>query len=249
MCGVAISDAGATHSAQYTSNDAVERTDWTPITGTAALSVGSLYYLSPDVAGRLTTTAPTESGQIVVSVGMAISSQKLSIEIQPFNFALTMTARKPLVLVNGQLQQLQAGDTLNASVNEVDVVALTNASGGSSVIGTPVYISTAGSFALAKADASGTIEVIGLVKDSSIANSASGSIQTDGVLTATTTQWDAVTGQTGGLTAGAVYYLSAATAGKITSTAPGSTGQYVERVGRALSTTDLDISILQPILL
>ena len=153
------------------------------------------------------------------------------------------------MIIGGQLQQIPAGDTLNVSANEVDVISLTNASGASVMIGTPTYVSIGGSFSLSKADASGTVEAIGLVRDATIVSAAAGNIQTDGVLTATTAQWDAITGQTGGLTAGAVYYLSAATAGKLTSAAPTTTGQYVMRVGRALSVTDFDISILQPILL
>lgn len=50
-----------------------------------------------------------------------------------------------------------------------------------------------------------------------------------------------VTGLTG-LTAGAVYYLST-TAGGVTSTAPSSSGNVVQRIGRAASTTVL---IFQP---
>lgn len=160
-----------------------------------------------------------------------------------------MPARKPLVIINGQMQQLPAGDTLNASVSEVDVVALTNSSGAAAVIGNVGYVSAAGSFSLARADASGTVEAIGLVRDASIGIAASGNIQTDGVLSASTAQWDAVTGQTGGLTFGAVYYLSAAIAGRLTATAPTTTGQYVLRLGKALSSVDLDVSIIQPILL
>lgn len=158
-----------------------------------------------------------------------------------------MAARKPLVIINGQVQQLPAGDTLNAAASEVDVVSLVNASGSAAAICTPVYVSASGSFSLARANAAGTMEAIGLVRDASIANTTAGSIQTDGVLTATTGQWDAITGQTGGLTFGAVYFLSATTAGQLTSTAPSTSGQYVLRVGKALSTTDLDISILAPI--
>ncbi|MBW4422274.1 MAG: hypothetical protein KME13_24175 [Myxacorys californica WJT36-NPBG1] len=80
LCGLAIADAGATFSTRYVSSDVVERADWTPITGAPSLSVGSFYYLSPDIAGHLTTIAPTETGLLVVPVGMAISAQKLSID-------------------------------------------------------------------------------------------------------------------------------------------------------------------------
>jgi hypothetical protein len=152
-------------------------------------------------------------------------------------------------MVNGQIQQLQSGDTLDAMSSEVDVVSKQNDNAGSIVIGQVVYPKSNGNVDLAQANASGTVEVLGLVKDASIASSASGAIQTDGVLAATTVQWDAVTGGSGGLTAGAVYWLDPSTAGNITDTAPTSVGQYVCRLGKAISTTELEISIEPPILL
>ena len=158
-----------------------------------------------------------------------------------------MAARKPLVIINGQTQQLPSGDTLDASVSEIDVVSLSNANASSQPIGTPVYISAADSCQPARANASGTCDVTGFVRDTLIATSTSGSIQTDGILTATTAQWDAVTGGTGGLTAGATYFLSASAAGQITATAPTASGQYVTRLGKAISTTSLEISIQPPI--
>ncbi len=158
-----------------------------------------------------------------------------------------MSARKPLVIVNGQIQQLQAGDTLDASTSEVDVVQKTNGNASPLVICTPAYVKADGTVDKAKADASGTVQILGLAKDVSIDAAAAGAIQTDGVLAATTVQWDAVAGTTGGLTAGTVYYLDAATAGKITGTAPTTVGQFVVRIGLALSTTELDISTTAPI--
>lgn len=160
-----------------------------------------------------------------------------------------MASRKPLVIVSGQVQQLQAGDTLDASVTEVDVVSKTNDNAGSIVIGTPVYVKANGNVDKGRANASGTVQLLGLVKDTSISAAASGIIQTDGVLAATTGQWDAVTGGSGGLTAGSVYYLDPSTAGLLTATAPSTTSQYVVRVGLAISTTELDISVDAPILL
>jgi hypothetical protein len=158
-----------------------------------------------------------------------------------------MALKKPLVLTSGQIQQLQAGDTLDAACAEVDVVSMTNANAGSIVIGAPVYVSAAGAVDLGKADAAATVQLLGLVRDTSITTSESGNIQTDGVLTASTDQWDAVVGTTGGLAAGAVYYLSEATAGLLTATAPTTAGQFVVRVGVALSTVALDITIEPPI--
>jgi hypothetical protein len=151
-----------------------------------------------------------------------------------------MASQKPLVIINGQVQQLPAGDTLNASINEVDVLAVSNANASSITVGQPVYVSSAGAVNLASAAASGTCKVLGLVRSASIASSSSGYVQTDGVLMADTTDWDAVTGGTGGLTAGSVYYLSS-TAGMLTTTAPGGSGNFVMKVGMAVSTTELEI--------
>lgn len=158
-----------------------------------------------------------------------------------------MASRKPLVIVNGRIRQIAAGDTLDVSVNEVDSVQQVNDNAGAIVIGTPVYTSGSGSVDKAKADALATVEVLGLVRDASIAATVSGNIQTDGVLSATTGQWDAITGQTGGLTVGAVYFLSAASAGQLTVTAPSAVGHFVARVGKAISETELEITIEQSV--
>lgn len=153
-----------------------------------------------------------------------------------------MPARKPLVIISGLVQQLPTGDTLDAPVSEVDVVALTNGSASAAVIGTPVYISTANTFQPSRANAAATTKVFGLVRDASVAASAQGVVQTDGILTATTNQWDTITGQTGGLTVGTTYYLSSVAAGRLTNTAPTASSEYVQEVGEAVSSTALEIS-------
>ena len=160
-----------------------------------------------------------------------------------------MANRKPLVMVAGQIQQLQSGDVLDAPVNEVDVVSMTNDNAGAISIGQPVYVKSNGNVDLAQASTSSTVEVLGLVRDVSIAAAGTGEIQTDGVLTATTAQWDSVTGESGGLTTGNIYYLDPSTAGNLTAIAPTTNGQFVVRVGKALSTTEMEISISAPILL
>lgn len=160
-----------------------------------------------------------------------------------------MALRKPLVIVNGQVQQIQAGDTLDAVINEVDVAQATNNEAAPVVIGTPVYVDAAGTVKEAQANALLTSRILGLVQDTSIAASAIGNIQTDGVFVATTTQWDAVAGTTGGLTPGIHYFLSAATAGQLTATAPTTTGEVVVNLGLALSATELDINNMQSVLL
>lgn len=153
-----------------------------------------------------------------------------------------MALKKPLVINAGQIDQLQAGDTLDAPIGDVEVLTLTNDNAGSLVIGTPVYMAAADHVDKAKADAVGTVNVIGLVLATSIATSASGVVQTDGVVVATTGQWDAVTGGSGGLTFNTIYYLDQTTAGKITSTAPSTAGQFVKEIGIGISTTEMKLS-------
>lgn len=69
-----------------------------------------------------------------------------------------------------------------------------------------------------------------------------------GELALTTAQWDAVTGQSGGLTPSAIYYLGLAP-GTLTTTPPSSSGQLVCQVGRAMSATSLFVSPQVPIYL
>mgnify|MGYP005834837459 CR=1 FL=1 len=122
-------------------------------------------------------------------------------------------------------------------------VLLTNVNAGDIVKGTPVYVHSSGNVDKADAGAASTTRVIGLVADTSIATTTAGNIAVAGILSATTGQWDAITGQTGGLTAGAVYYLSDGTSGTLTTTAPVADGSYIAPVGIALSTTQMKIQI------
>ncbi len=158
-----------------------------------------------------------------------------------------MASRKPLVINAGRIQQLQSGDQLAGVDN--DLVSLQNDNAGVVVIGAPVYSVSAGSIDKAQADAIGTSEVVGLMVDTTTANGASGIVQSDGILTATTGEWDAVTGETGGLVANTIYWLDPSTAGKLTITATSTTTELVVRIGTGLSTTQMEISIQPPILL
>ena len=52
-----------------------------------------------------------------------------------------------------------------------------------------------------------------------------------------------------GLSPGEIYYLSAASAGAITSTPPSTAGHYVTRVGEAASSAELIVQLEPPVLL
>lgn len=153
-----------------------------------------------------------------------------------------MALRKPLVLVNGKLQQLQASDTIVVATSNTDVQSLTNGEATPITVGMCVYISAAATVKKALANAAATANAFGMVYDVSITNAAIGQIATFGLVNATTTAWDAVTGQTGGLTQGADYYMDPTTAGKITSTPPSTVGQYVVNLGTAQDTQNLQFN-------
>jgi hypothetical protein len=79
--GVSISDVQPAQICQYITGGRVERTDWTEVAGTALLTAGAMYYLSPTTAGHITTVAPTTVGQYVVLLGRASSPTELNVEI------------------------------------------------------------------------------------------------------------------------------------------------------------------------
>ena len=79
--GVSISDAAAAATCKYLTEGKVTRSDWTEVAGVTSLTPGVLYYLSPTTAGRITSTAPTTTGQFVVVIGRATSATELDIEI------------------------------------------------------------------------------------------------------------------------------------------------------------------------
>ena len=143
-----------------------------------------------------------------------------------------MALRKPLVIVAGQIEQLQSGDTLTGPFAEIESVSVTNGEASPITIGQVVYISAADTVKKARADATATQKAFALVQDASIAAAAIGQVQTSGVL-----------GGMSGLVAGSEYFLDPTTAGAITTVAPTTVGQYVMKLGRALSTTEFDINI------
>jgi len=114
------------------------------------------------------------------------------------------------------------------------------------IIGNPLYIvSGTGHVDLAQADTSATAQVAGL---SLIDIASGGTCQFISEGNIVRSDWSSITGSVN-LSAGVFYYLDPSTAGRLTSTAPSTPGQYVVRIGRAINTTTLDIEIELPILL
>lgn len=108
----------------------------------------------------------------------------------------------------------------------------------------PVYLRSDGTVSEAQANSTTTFRPYGLAAEA-IGNGANGDIyHKPGTRVAMTTgEWDAVTGASGGLTAGSRYFLDAATAGQLTTTCPSSSGQQVVEIGVAESTTVLKLSL------
>ncbi len=114
-------------------------------------------------------------------------------------------------------------------------------------IGTPVVSSLSADHTVlpGQADDVDTTFVLGLASTPGVVGDHV-NVQPQGVLTLTRAQWDAITGDTGGLIWGIPYYLDPATSGQLTTTAPSDPGDFVVRVGVALSATDLLILICCP---
>lgn len=68
---------------EYITEGQITRSNWSAVAGTATLSPGAYYYLSPSVAGQITSVAPTTPGQSVVVVGRALTQTTLDVEITP----------------------------------------------------------------------------------------------------------------------------------------------------------------------
>ena len=156
-----------------------------------------------------------------------------------------MALKKVLVLgTTGEIEQLQTGDTIDVTTASNQIFTAANPMGVALTIGQAVYISAANTVEAALADNVTTSGVVGLVADASIADGANGYILTDGILVST--DWTAVVGATT-LTAGAVYFLSETAEGELTTTVPTVPGSFVTRVGTAINTTTLEVSISRPI--
>lgn len=78
--GIALASVGIGDAATIRSEGKVTMPDWSAVAGSANLSVGSVYFLSP-TAGMITTAAPTSVGQFVMCIGRAVSTSTLDLQI------------------------------------------------------------------------------------------------------------------------------------------------------------------------
>jgi len=115
--------------------------------------------------------------------------------------------------------------------------------------GNVVYTTAISRFELAIGNGYPQTRAVGLSHFATGAGSAA-TVQTQDIITLLTTDWDAVTGQTGGLSIGAVYYLSQTSPGMLMTTPPVADPPNVRfnsRIGIALSATKLNVLIRAPI--
>lgn len=111
--------------------------------------------------------------------------------------------------------------------------------------GQPVYVKNNGHLGLAQADAIATVQVAGLTIASAMA-AVSVEFAFNGTLDLL--DWTQVIGLQY-LTPGEVYYLSATDEGKLTAVVANASGEYVVRIGTALTPTRFSIEIEPPIAL
>lgn len=193
--------------------------------------------------GTSTTRTITATGPISVTNGDGVAAAP--------NITTSMSTDRLIgrtTASTGVMEEITVGSGLSLAAGTLSATGtgvnsqstLTNNTGSAIVIGNTVYISASGEITKAIANADAASRAVGVTSET-INNTASGGVVTAGEITATTGEWDTITGGTGGLTFGAVYYLDNATAGRITTTAPGS--GYVQPIGIALSTTKLKVHI------
>lgn len=109
-------------------------------------------------------------------------------------------------------------------------------------IGTPVVQDPSSASVLPGQATSGVASrVTGLASGAGVENGPV-PVQYAGPLQLTTAQWDALTGGSGGLIRGEVYFLSILL-GKLSANPPVAGGQFVVAVGMATSATELIINI------
>lgn len=216
---------------------AVFENGFSVINGQYVLIAGSTFYLSSTHPGKMTTTPPAPVfGEIinVIKIAVATSNHTLQVAIAPLTTSDGLTIKN--WISSSSLPRLSATATL---------VANQLTAGDDGLIGEPVYVKNADGFVYkAKANALASASVVGLLSAAQVTELPSPSIVDHGTFVLTTAQWDAITGQSGGLTVGSYYYLSQGTAGHITTLKPDS--GIVMKLGLAVSVTTLIVQLGQP---
>jgi hypothetical protein len=80
VIGLALTDATANDSVTVLTEGSVSQADWTAVIGAATLTPGATYFLNT-TAGQMSTTPPTNDGEVVVTMGTALTTTKFDIEV------------------------------------------------------------------------------------------------------------------------------------------------------------------------
>ena len=143
-----------------------------------------------------------------------------------------MATKIPLVLnIAGDIEELQPGD----EISDPSPDKVTYTTGEDIAAFDAVYLSAADTVMKAKANSAATMPAIGVALSAVLSGNPI-EVQIKGLITGMT-----------GLTAKAKYYVSEATAGLLTATAPTGSGEFVQHIGIAKSTTALILNIKRPI--
>jgi hypothetical protein len=146
--------------------------------------------------------------------------------------------------ISGQLVEVMLATDTNMAVSsptgtDVDSANMsffTNNEPATMAAGSVVYSDGTDSVRKAVANVDAMSLVVGMAS-ADIFTRTKGYIVTMNEVVLTTSQWDQITGRSGGLVAGSKYYLSNSVAGMITQSLP--TSGYIVMVGKAVSPTKL----------
>lgn len=80
VIGLALTDATANNSVVVLTEGSVSQADWTAIIGVTSLYPGFTYFLKAN-SGRMSTNPTTNDGEVVVTMGTALTTTKFNIEV------------------------------------------------------------------------------------------------------------------------------------------------------------------------
>lgn len=192
------------------------------------LHAGRIYYTRPPGASATTAGLTFRRG---FYAGGTLSITKADVGLG--NVDNTSDVNKPVS--TAQQAAIDAGESYSAE----------NKEGFTILAGMACAVHSSGTGIIKASSADNTKIAIGLIR-ADTANTFSGLVQKSGLFTLS--DWTSVIGAST-LAAKTTYFLDPSTPGKLTATVPTTTGQTVQIVGTAVSTTTLDLDVGVPILL
>lgn len=182
-----------------------------------------------DAAGAIVTGASGIKVQLEASApSLQISGNELGVKLDGTR-GVAKDASGVFVKIDGSTITFNGSGQLQVGSSDATLLSFT--SGEALTAGDAVYVSSSGTVSKAMANAESTsLGFVGLAR-STVGSGAALQVIVGGRISGLS-----------GLTAGSRYYLSAATAGASTTTAPSASGQQVALVGIAMSATELVVT-------